>query len=81
MEDCLYLIVWLLLIPRLTLQMVRVVTYDGIKWMVDPMPSQVQPFWKLWVLERKSLERLQWDPGGFFWMDPFVVSQKEVGFF
>ena len=54
-------------------QRIRVVGSLGKQWFVDPDPAGVvgEQAWRLWVWERRPLARLQWDPGEWFWRDPF----------
>ena len=54
-----------------TFSKIRVFAYDGAKWIIDPRVDGVKEHWKLRVFEKKPLIRLQWDPGEFWWKDPF----------
>ena len=58
---------------------VRIVAYDDCKWYVHPSPEEIKPHWKVWVYGRTPILSVQWDPGEYFWMDPY--SGKEETFF
>ena len=60
---------------------VRVLAYDGFKWIIDPRPELIKLHWKLRVFEKTPLIRLQWDPGAFYWKDPYGCCEKRLGFF
>ena len=64
-----------------TFSKIRVLAYDGSKWIIDPQVDAVKEHWKLRVFEKKPLIRLQWDPGEFWWKDPFDRLEKGVVFF
>ena len=64
-----------------TFSKIRVLAYDGSKWLIDPQVEAVKEHWKLRVFEKKPLIRLQWDPGEFWWKDPFDRMEKRYGFF
>ena len=49
---------------------VRIISYDNSVWQIDPPPDAVRQHWSLWAFEKKPLQRLQWDPGGYEWRDP-----------
>ena len=64
-----------------TFSKIRVLAYDGAKWIIDPQLEAIKEHWKLRIFEKKPLTRLQWDPGEFWWKDPFDHSGKKCGFF
>ena len=64
-----------------TFSKIRVLAYDGFKWIIDPQVDAVKEYWKLRVFEKKPLIRLQWDPGEFWWKDPFDRVKKRCSFF
>ena len=63
-----------------TFSKIRVLAYDEANWIIDPQVDAIKEHWKLRVFEKKPLIRLQWDPGEFWWKDPFDCGKK-VWFF
>ena len=41
---------------------IRVIGYDDCKWYIDPPIEDIRSHWKLWVLAKQLLFRLDWDP-------------------
>ena len=64
------------------LHRVRLVAYSGTKWLCDPPLEKIEAHWKIWVQENRPLVRLQWDPGEYYWIDPFKQeSEGKIPFF
>lgn len=61
--------------PGCTLQRVRVVGFFLRQWHVDPSPATIGDdfSWRLWAGDNRPLLRLQWDPGEWFWWDPYAA--------
>jgi hypothetical protein len=45
-------------------------------WKIDPNLQQVNNRWDMWVWEKKSLARFQWDLGGLYRRVPRAVDGK-----
>ena len=43
-------------------QNIRLLAYDGKKWIIDPRPKTVESYCELKVYDKKPLSKLQWDP-------------------
>ena len=59
-------------------QRIQIIGSLGRQWMIDPDPAAIEgeSGWRLWVWGRRPLARLQWDPGEWFWRDPFSPSDS-----
>ena len=54
---------------------IRVIGYADRKWYIDPMIEEIKTHWKLWVLAKKPVFRLEWDPIDYQWTDPFTGNK------
>ena len=50
---------------------IRVIEYVDSKWYIDPIIEGIRAHWKLWVLAKKSVFILVWDPIDYQWTNPF----------
>ena len=41
---------------------IRIIGYTDCKWYIDPMIEEIRTHWKLWVLAKRPLFILDWDP-------------------
>ena len=60
---------------------VRVIANDGSNWVLDPDPQNVNYFWRIWIMERRPISRLTWDPGELYWKVWVQDHIKYVPFF
>ena len=51
---------------------IRVIRYVDRKWYIDPLIKDIISHWKLWVLAKQSLFKLDWDPIDYEWTDPLT---------
>ena len=54
---------------------IRVIGYADRKWYIDPMIEEIRPHWKLWVLAKKPIFKLDWDPLDYQWADPYMGNK------
>ena len=60
---------------------VRLITNDGSNSVLDPDPQKVNPVWRIWIMERRSLSRLTWDPRELYRKVWIQAQIKHVPFF
>ena len=63
-----------------TFSKIRVLAYDGSKWIIDPQVNEIKEHWKLRVFEKKALIMLQWDLRDFGGKIHLTVWKKSVIF-
>ena len=51
-----------------TLKPIRILAKVDKIWILDPDPNVVHPWWDLWVVGKKPLCELEWDPGEWKWL-------------
>ena len=54
---------------------IRIIGYADRKWYIDPMIGEIKAHWKLWVLAKIPVFRLEWDPMDYQWTDPFTGNK------
>ena len=59
----------------------RVILNDGSNWVLDPVPQKVNSFWRIWIMERRPISRLTWDPRELYWKVWVQDKIKHVPFF
>ena len=53
-------------------QKIRAIGYIDCKWYIDLLIVDIRSSWKLWVLAKQPLFRLDWDLVYYWWSDPFI---------
>ena len=51
-----------------TLKPIRILAKVDKIWILDPDPNVVHPWWDLWVVGKKPLRELEWDPREWKWL-------------
>ena len=41
---------------------VRVIANNGSNQVLNPHPQRVNAFWRIWIMERRLISKLTWDP-------------------
>ena len=54
---------------------IRIIGYADRKWYIDPMIEEIRTHWKLWVLAKRPVFRLDWDPIDYHWTDPYTGNK------
>ena len=54
---------------------------DGLNWVLDPDPQNVNSFWRIWIMERRPISILTWDPRELYWKVWMQDHIKYVPFF
>ena len=52
---------------------IRVLTFIGHKWIVDPNPIKVPPDWHICTHENTWLRKVSWDPLQWAWRCPYAI--------
>ena len=60
---------------------VRVIANDGSNWVLNTDPQKVNSFWRIWIMERRPISRLTWDPQELYWKVWVQDKIKHVPFF
>ena len=60
---------------------VRVFANDGSNWVLNTDPQNVNSFWRIWIMERRPISRLTWDPRELYWKVWVQDQIKHVPFF
>ena len=60
---------------------VRLITNDGSNSVLDPDPQKVNPVWRIWIMERRPISILTWDPRELYWKVWMQDHIKYVPFF
>ena len=54
---------------------IRIIGYTDSKWYIDPMIEEIRPHWNLWVLAKKPLFILDWDPIDYQWTNSYTGNK------
>ena len=57
---------------------IRILSYIGHRWIVDPDPIKVQPKWHICAHENTWLRKVSWNPLQWTWRDPYAGQGSKV---
>ena len=62
--------------PYIMEHKIRVISYVDHKWYIDPPIEDIRSHWKLWVLAKQPLVKLDWDQVDYQWTNPFTSNNS-----